>query len=166
MSDKEYYFREPTEADILFLVEHMREDDRREIKRWSGASIEEEVRASVKNCDIVLSGVFSSGELACIFGASRVNIMDNTGCIWELSTTAVDKHPITFAKASKVGLNKIMESLSDVAEFENWVDKDYEKAVKWIGWMGGDFALNKKLQGRFGGEFLNFYIPNPYYKED
>lgn len=161
-----FYFRPVQPGDIEHIAANMREADRREVKRWTGASVEYELQRSVALADALFVGVFDDGEIACLFGGKRVNVMDNTGCIWELSTEAVNRHPVTFARASKVGLDLIMKTLPDVQEFENWVDADYESAVKWIEWLGGGFAMKRNVAGRLGGKFLNFYFINPYFEED
>jgi hypothetical protein len=164
-----YHFAPPAEADIKFLVEHMREGDRRELKRWLGTDIEWAVRHSVAMSDVCHAGFFADGSLACIFGATRLNIMEADAILWELSTTEVDRHKVEFVRAAREGLNMVFRAMPDVAEFGNWVDLDYTGAVRWIERLGGDFALNQTRPGPFGGKFANFYIMNPYFnynKED
>lgn len=163
---KEFSFRKVREGDIEYIASHMRAADRRELKLMTGNTPEYELRRSVELADVLFVGELGSGEIAGMFGGKRTNLLDETGCIWFLSTDAVDKHRLAFAKASKIGMDLVMHSLPDVAEFENWVDADYKSSVKWIEWLGGTISINGKFPGRLGGEFLNFYMINPYYKRE
>lgn len=159
-------FRKPTEADIEFLVEHMREADRREIKRMSAQNIEWSVRHSVECSDACYTGVLEDGSIACIFGAMRGSLVDGSAVLWELSTDAVDRHPVEFAVGSKAGLDLLCREMDDVGEFGNWVDLDYRAAIRWIEWFGGSFASRELRPGLGGSKFGFFYFPNPHHKED
>lgn len=159
-------FRSPTAEDIEFVVEHMREADRRELKRWTGCDSRWGLENSVKQSEVCFSGVFADGKVACIFGATRINLLEDNAVIWSLSTDEVDSHRLAFAAGSKAGVDLIFRSLPDVGEFSNWVDLDYKEAVKWLEWLGGDFSVNSVRPGRCGGRFGEFYILNPYYKRE
>jgi len=159
-------FRRPTEGDIAYVAAHMREADRRELKRWTGQDAAYELAYSVKSSDTAYTGVFADGTIACIFGGCRANIVDGTGVIWCLSTTDVDAHPKAYVRGTFEGVDRIMREMPDVGEFVNYVDLDYVGAIRWIEKMGGSFAMNTKRPGLRGGAFAQFYLTNPYYQED
>lgn len=160
-------FRVPTDEDIDFVAANLREADRRELKRWTGLDAEWGLKNSIRYSEVCFAGVFEDGKVACIFGATRINLMEDDAVLWALSTTEVDSHRLAFAAGSIAGIDMIFREMSDVAEFSNWVDMDYSSAVKWIQWMGGDFSIRPVVRkGRCGGEFSEFYIVNPYYKKE
>lgn len=159
-------FRVPTAEDVEFVAANMREADRRELKRWTGCDVRWGLENSIRQSEVCFSGMFADGKLACIFGATRVNLMEADAVMWALSTTEVDRHRREFLVGSKAGVDLVCRVMSDVAEFGNWVDLDYTGAVRWVEWLGGDFALNAVRPGRCGGRFGNFYFLNPYYRKE
>lgn len=161
------FFRPPTAEDIAFLAANMREADRRELKRWTGLDAEWGLKNSIAQSEVCFSGVFGDGKLACIFGATRINLLESDAVIWALSTTEVDRHKVEFAAATAAGLDLIFKAMPDTIEFGNWVDLDYTGAVRWIERNGGDFSITvPRRKGRCGGVFGNFYMINPYYKRE
>jgi len=158
-------FRKPTEEDIKFLAEHMREDDRREVKRMSGYDVEGVVRMSVAASKVCYAGFASTGELLGIFGASNVNLCDGTAIVWMLSSDVADRRQYEFAVGSLAGVDLVCREMPEIAEFGNFVDTDYKKSMKWVEWFGGQFT-REGLVGRCGGKFRQFVFANPYYKED
>lgn len=161
-----FYFRKTTQEDIAFVANNMRKNDRIEVKRWGGFEVDYELKKSVEYSDVAWTGVFDSGEIACIFGASYSDILESKGRIWMLSTAAINAHPITFVKASRVGLNLVKESLPQVKIFENYVDSEYTSAVKWIKKLGGQVFKAKTCRGKCGGDFFYFRFLNNHYKEE
>jgi hypothetical protein len=167
MSTKCETFRLPTAEDIEFVAANMREADRRELKRWTGCDSRWGLENSIKHSQVCYAGIFADGKVACIFGATRVNLMENDAVIWALSTTEVDTHRLEYVRATKKGLDLIFRAMSDVGEFGNWVDLEYNGAVRWIERNGGDFSLTTpRRKGRCGGIFGNFYMVNPYFKRE
>jgi len=164
MGGRSFTFRSPAEADVTFLVEHMRGDDRRELKRWTGQDPEYEVRHSISCSQVCFAGVFGDGALACIFGACRANVLEEEAVVWMLSTTAVDRHPVEFYIGSKAGLDRLMGEMPEVGVFSNWVDLEYTRACRWLERLGFGMSLSTpKRPGFRGGEFGQFYIMNPHF---
>ncbi len=161
---RNYSFRVPTEADIRYVAEHMREEDRREVKRMSGTTHEEALRLSVAASRICYTGL-ACGEPSCIFGASCVNLCDGTATLWMLSSDAVDRHPLDFAVGSLAGVDRICREMPGIAEFGNFVDAEYGKSMKWVEWLGGQFTKESKT-GLCGGKFRFFFFRNPYTKQE
>lgn len=158
-------FRVPTEADIAYVAEHMREPDRREVKRMSGYDAGEVLRVSVAASKVCYAGILRDGSVSCVFGASNVNLCDGTAILWMLSSDAADRRPYEFAVGSLAGVDLVCRELPDVAEFGNFVDVEYGKSMNWVEWIGGQFT-REGMTGRCGGKFRFFILSNPYYKED
>ena len=159
-------FRTPTPEDIIFVARNMREADRRELKRWTGCNEKWGLVNSIRQSEVCYTGLFEDGKIGCIFGATRFNLMEDDAILWALSTNEVDKHKMEFALGSKAGLDKIFRELPDVGEFRNWMDLDYAAAVRWIEWLGASFSIRGRILGRWGSQFGEFIVLNPYYKKE
>lgn len=157
------YFRPLQPGDVEAVAADMREADRRELKRWSGNSPLYELQNAVDLSEVVWVGCYRDGTPMSVFGGKHANALDETGVIWELSTNAVNGHRLAFAKASRRGMDLVMAALPDVGEFYNFVDAEYESAVKWIEWLGGQLSMDGGFRGRCGGTFKMFIIGNPHY---
>lgn len=159
-------FAKPTEADIAFVAAHMREADRREMIRWTGCDPEWGLRHSIALSDVCYAAHLSGGDIPCIFGAMRGNLIESEAVLWSLSTDVVFKKPREFYRASKDGIDLVCREMSDVGEFVNYVDTEYAAAIRWLEHLGAGFSIKGKRPGTAGGVFVQFYYPNPHYKED
>lgn len=164
--DRSCYFRPVEDGDVEAFAARMREADRRELRRWTGNSPAYELGRAVELSEALWVGCLPDGTRLSMFGGKRTNLVDCTGCIWELSTEDVNAHRFTFARASRRGMDMVMRSLPSVEEFRNYVDAEYDAAVRWIEWLGGTVSVGGGFRGRCGGRFLEFYILNPHYKEE
>lgn len=159
-------FRPVAPGDVEAFASRMRAADRRELVRWTGNDPGYELRRAVDLADVVWVGCLPDGTALSMFGGCATNLVDGTGCIWELSTEDVDRHKVLFARASRVGMDMVMRALPHVREFANYVDTDYAQAVRWIEWLGGTLSFRDCFRGRMGGLFKCFYIENPHYSEE
>ena len=166
MRERGFRFRRPTEEDIRHLAESIREDDRRELKRWTGQDAEYEIRRSVECSHACYAADFGDGSLACIFGACRMNVLEGEAVIWMLSSKSVERHPVEFYAGSKAGLDALCRAMPDVATFYNWVDTGYARACRWLERLGFDTPIRAALRaGVRGGTFRNYYYVNDHYRE-
>lgn len=163
---RRFSFRIPTDEDVAFVAENMREADRRELKRWTAQEPGYELKHSIDCSQVCYAGVFEDGKVACIFGACRANLLERTATIWSLSSTEVDRHPIEFYLGSKAGIDRIFREMPDVEMFANFVDLEYESAVKWLEMLGFGKSLGSERFGIRGGVFGQLFCFNPYFKED
>lgn len=111
------------------VAANMREDDRREIEASHGGDhfriCMESIRSSRRAYALLLDG-----EVAAIFGVAPAG---DAGAIWALTTKAVERHPVTFYRMSKLALEVFR------AEFYllfNAVDARYTRAVQWVQRLG------------------------------
>jgi hypothetical protein len=158
-------FRAPTESDVRYVAAHMREADRREVLRSDGLDPETVLRLSVAASRKCYAGVVGDGSVACVFGASQVNLCDETATLWMLSSEAVSRRPREFAVGSLAGVDLLCRELPEVAEFWNFVDAEYAAALRWVEWLGGGFVHDWRF-GRCGGVFRCFCLENPYHKKE
>lgn len=158
-------FRPVGPGDVEAFAARMRASDRRELVRWTGNDPAYELARAVELADVVWVGCLPDGTMLSMFGGLSVNLVEETGCIWELSTEDVERHMVLFARASRVGMDMVMRALPHVREFRNYVDAEYARAVRWIEWLGGTVSRVVSFRGRMGGEFRQFYIENPHYGE-
>lgn len=159
----ETYLRPAEPGDAEILARDMRVEDRRELRRWTGQTPRYEVEEAVRLSDVCFTGCLADGRILSMFGGKSDNVVDATGVIWELSTDLVNEHRLAFARASKQALDMIMRELPGVEQFFNYVDLEYEAAVRWIEWMGGSFGV-ERFRGAYGGVFSKFTMFNPHYE--
>jgi len=155
-----------TDVDALMVAETMRKEDRMEMLQWTANGPEFAVADSVRQSDVAYAVYAEDDEILCVCGAKMANVMEATGVLWSLSTEAANRHKIAFVKGSKAVLDRIMREMPHVAEFRNWVSEDYPAARRWLEWMGAGFSIKGVRTGFGGSTFREFYIENPYYKED
>lgn len=160
-----WLFRPPAPGDAEAFAADMREADRRELRRWNGCSPEYELRRAFDLADAAWVGCLPDGTPVSAFGGRRVNLVDATGCIWELSAKPADAHRTLFARASLAGFDLTCRTLPDVREFLNFVDSEYAAAARWVRWLGGRMD-GEGFDGRCGGRFLRFRVANPHFREE
>ena len=155
-----------TDADAATLAETIRHKDKLEMIQWTANGPEFACVESLRQSDVCFAAYTKDGELLGIFGAKVDNVLEATAIIWGLSTEAANRHKIAYVANSKKVLDMIFRALPDVQEFHNWVSNDYPEAQNWVEWMGGGFSIKGTRRGFGNSIFREFYILNPYYKED
>lgn len=167
MRDFGFEFRRPTVEDLSALAATMREADRREVKLWAGQDAEWAVRHSAETSDECWAARFGDGTLACVFGAMRANVVEETAVAWALTSSAVESHRVEFWAGTRAGFDLLCREMPDVGEFVNYVDLGYGAAVRWLERLGAGFSRGvPRATGARGGSFGHFYIENPYYRRE
>lgn len=165
MTGKSYYFREVRPGDAEAFAGEMREADRRELRRWGGNSPLYELRRAVELSDALWVGCLADGTMLSMFGGKEDNPVEGTGVVWELSAVGADRHRTLFARRSREGMLMVFRALPRVERFYNYVDCEYEAAVRWIEWLGGRVSDGGGFRGMCGGLFKRFEFANPFYRE-
>lgn len=155
-----------TDADAELVARDIRFKDKLEMLQWAANEPRFAVAHSVRHSDVAFACYAEDGAIMGVCGAKRDNLIERTAVIWSLTTNAVNTHKIAFVKASKAMLERIMKAMPDVEEFHNWVTNDYPEAQSWIEWLGAGFSMHGNRRGYGDSTFREFYIINPYYKED
>ena len=106
-------FRLPTLADAAHTALDLQPDDMREVVDGSGMH---PVLAIARSVVAIYTVVFDTpdGKIVAMAG------IDDTGCIWMLSTNEVRNHPIAFMRALKRWLNSLPHKLHyNIADIRN-----------------------------------------------
>lgn len=110
----------------------MRPADAAEVLASGGYLPEAAARRSL-NLSHAAWAAYLGDELLAVFGV--IPTEGGGGIGWLLSTTAVDRHPLTFWRESK----KVLAVLRDHYPFlKNMVDARYTQAVSWLRRLGFD----------------------------
>lgn len=138
--------------DCLYVAEHLSEADRIEVAAVRG----DDMRSALRECFLKSSfswSVFLHGQndAAFVFGVSRVDWCWTE--LWALSTPAVCKYPVAFARGSRKVAALLFERYLNV---RGYVDARHVKSIRWLEFMG--FKLDTPVTyGRNSELFIPFY---------
>lgn len=119
-----------TKAHARKLARTMRAADVAEVMASGGFLPEQAVRRSM-NLSHAAWAALLGDELLAVFGV--IPVKDDGGIAWMLTSTAVDRHPLTFWRESK----KVIAVLRDHYAFlRNMVDARYLQAASWAKRLG------------------------------
>lgn len=130
----EYIYRTPTEADIKYLTENLRREDRRELTGLTGYDVEAEIRHCIRMSEYCWACALGDKTLAA-FGVICVNPIERHGIVWMLASEEAAKHKIYTGKWTRKGIDAFRK---DWAYLYNWVDEGNEETIKWLKWIGAD----------------------------
>jgi hypothetical protein len=122
---------------IGYLAAHMRAEDRREV--WAAghltpaAALERSLAASERAWTGFEPGTATP---LTMFGYSKPSLLSRVGGSWCLTTDAVERWPVVFAKYSRW---YVLEMLKDVEVLVNYVDARCKGALAWHAWLGARF---------------------------
>lgn len=109
----------------------MRKEDSTEVLAL-GYSPLEALRYSLKESMIAETALLGE-DVVAMWGATAQTQLGHKALMWMLGTDLVPKHPRELLRGSKSFVEHIQ---SKYPLLECLVDKRYEKAVRWIKWMG------------------------------
>lgn len=145
-------FEYPTPGHARIVAASMRERDVLEVRAGWGMEPEAAILAAIDASPREACALFYGLELLAIFGLSHLSILGDSAQVWCFGTRAIDRHPMTFARASK----RILSALFRHARIlTNIVDIGDEKALRWLRFLGGTYVLQPELRGgRLFGQFI------------
>jgi hypothetical protein len=119
------------------LAEQLRREDRAELVATGVANVRTAIEDGVRGSAIAVAVLFD-GEVACIAGvvpypSGTALGGPDTGCVWMLSGTAVNRHKKAFLRLSRSVLKAF---LGRYRCLENLVDARYLAAIRWLQWLG------------------------------
>lgn len=125
--------REAMPEDAEMIAPLLRADDAREVMRLGCGLPSGCIRRAISGSR--MAGVFYRGEEPlCVFGVADASVMDQeTGIPWLVGTLALSKCPRPFLRETRRWVSAWMERYSALT---NYVDADYEKAIRWLRWLG------------------------------
>jgi hypothetical protein len=100
--------------------------------------------------------LFYDLEAIAIYGLAPLSILGGSAQLWLFGTAAIDKYPISFARASREALRGLFQHCSLMT---NVVDAHDRPALKWLAWLGGE-CLEYTVE-RNGRTFAQFIVRGP-----
>lgn len=142
------YIRKATKIDIVYVSQHLRPEDRREVEEGHGLA---PLPTLLKTYGQSLSFTVPDGRTAGLAG------VDEGGRIWMLTTPAIHDFPITFAREAKRFVDSREEKL-----LWNIVDKRNTVHLKLLKFLG--FKFLREIN--YGPNYLPFIefckcVPQP-----
>lgn len=92
--------------------------------------------------------ILKDGQVEVVFGAT--GSANGAGVPWLLATPEVERHPITFLRASRGFIDEMKERYN---RLENWVHVQNKLSMRWLRWAG--FEFDKPDSSR--PDFIRFF---------
>lgn len=137
-------FERPRRADITDLARNLRRQDRDEICASHGG-VCRGVKQSIKQSDVAYA-VRLDGKLLGICGVVSVSLVGSIGMPWWVSTRHVERHPVTFVRASREFVQLLHVQYETL---QNYVDTRYGSALAWLRRIG--FEVDHNATEEIGG---------------
>ncbi|MBQ8920516.1 MAG: DUF2833 domain-containing protein [Acidaminococcaceae bacterium] len=135
-------FVEPTEEQLLYIADHLKKDDYREIVGLSGRTGIRDNLLLCARCSQWARVALFEGVPMAAFGVYATNPYYKTGCIWMLTTEVTQRHKIYVGKKSREGIKAI---LKDWDVLWNYVDAGNVQTIQWLEWMGAKVSEPEPL---------------------
>lgn len=134
------------------LAQRLREADKKEIRRSTGAGPYKALRKSIESSEWAYT-VFIDSHPEGVFGVTRDGIIGNTGLPWFLMSEEPPKHKREFEDITPVIIQRMMNEFD---RLYNYVDVENVVAVKWLDRIG--FTVNPEPEplGPEGKPFHRF----------
>jgi hypothetical protein len=132
MSVTEYRIDDAVLEDAMLMAHKMRVSDVKEI--WASHRLRplEALAHCIRNAERARTGRVD-GEIACIFGISRQNLLGMVGTIWMLGTNLLEQHGIKFLRENK---REIIDLSAEFTIIENYCDARNTVTIRWLEWLG------------------------------
>lgn len=129
-------FRAPTESDIDYLAENMREMDVRECRLVGGSSPREALAEGVKG-SLWAYVAEIDGKPVCLFGVASDGLLGDEGAPWMLSVEGIERHARTLLVCAPRFVRSMTETFERLA---NVVHADNRSAIRFLKWCGFEFG--------------------------
>jgi hypothetical protein len=130
------HFKRADQVELELLAADMREGDRLEIQATSGRApllaLRKAVRWSRRHGGDAWTG-YIDGRVAAVFGIGKRALLSPAAYPWCLTSSAVDRAPRLFYRASRAVLASFLE---EHQELEQFVDARYVQALRWVERLG------------------------------
>lgn len=135
-------FRPYSVSDAVYLSEHIREDDRKEVEAAGTTVMDALVHGGLCR-GVAYTGVGPSGHPACVFGVNKVT--RDTGLVWLLGTPEIEKIPVTFLRKSMQVLDRLYEvTCTRLLYNHTWEGNPVHH--KWLKWLGFTFLDDVQIE--------------------
>jgi hypothetical protein len=131
----------PVTKDRLFEFEQaLRPEDQREIDALMEGKSAIVALSEVVNKSEWAAIAYTNGEPAAIVGIVPVKntfLFEGVFRIYFFTTHAVDRYPKTFLQHTRSAADRLRRTYGHL---ETWVDLRYDRAVRWLHWLGAEFV--------------------------
>lgn len=124
--------RKIKKEDIDFVIENIRDADKREIQDASGLNYKDSLRRIYKMNENAWTGEVD-GEIVAIFGVQMASYLTGNGIPWMISTKGIEKHALTFTRHCKPVFKMMTKECKNLF---NFVDDRNDLAKMWLKWLG------------------------------
>ena len=152
MSENDYSITEATLEDALLMAHKVRDADVEEIWAANMTRPLEALVGCVRHSEHARVGR-ANGEIVCMFGTMRSNLMGSRGIIWMLGTDLLQKYAVRFLRENK---NEIVQISSEFSIVENYCYARNKTTLRWLKWLG--FTIEEaQPYGVYNQLFHHFY---------
>lgn len=152
MSAHDYSVKDATLEDALLMAHKMRDVDKQEIWASNMSRPLEALVNSVRHSERVRTGR-ADGEIVCMFGVCRQNLLGTRGAIWLLGTNLLKRHAIRFLRENK---QEVVDLSQNFTIIENYCDARNKLTLRWLKWLG--FTIEEaKPYGIYNLPFHHFH---------
>lgn len=137
--------------DAKVIAPLLRKSDKDEAYAASGLSPERAIVLSYMLCDEPMLGLINN-QPAAIWGVNPISLITGAGSPWMVGTELLEQKPKYWLPLARTLLEDWRNSYSVL---ENHVDVRNRKSIRWLRWMGFEFA-EPKPYGPFGMPFHKF----------
>lgn len=144
-------FGAATEGHARIIATQMRPSDQDEIRAGWDQEPYEAMLAALANSPYARTA-FHGLEPLAMFGISHLSILGNSAQVWCFGTTAIDRHPLIFARASR---RVVSELHMHAPILTNLVDTSDARALRWLAFLGATYVMEPTRRGnRFFRQFI------------
>lgn len=149
--DKRLEIRKATPEDVDYLSIHMRRSDKREIEAFSGRRARQSLEMGMSLGEAYTAHY--DGVPVLMFGVTSPHNLTGHGVPWMLVSNKMTIPPRKVLLASK----RIVANMQHIYySLENYVDVRNVAAIKWLKWLGFEFAPAIPI-GKRGELFHRFF---------
>ena len=147
--------RKPTDADVEYIVNNIRQADADEIEALDGKTIKE-VFDEMPNLKEISDVWVVDGKPCCIYGVTPHPEDSKVGVIWMIAAEGFHKHSKFFGLRCKPYVEKLLDGYDYVF---NYIHTKNRVSIQWLEWLG--FTIHEPdLVGYKGETFSRFEYKN------
>ena len=137
----------------------MRPRDVQEVMQGWGCTPERGMRMALSE-SYYSRTLFADLEPLAMYGLAPLQVLGGQARLWMFCTSAIDRHPLVFCRASKRHLGDLLAHCTLATNLIAWDDAP---ARKWLEWLGAEYVGH--VQQRGGRPFRQFVIAKKHRPE-
>lgn len=134
MSKLEAEIRPPSVDEIEYIIENLRDQDRKEIAASHGKHAYRMLRDTVSDPETRVG--IANGDPICLFGVTPKSVIGGGGTPWMVSTEDIKRHKVVFLRHSSAWVRSMRQKYGHLS---NYVDDRNTVSKRWLRWLGFEF---------------------------